>query len=204
MAWSVLQSNSAQPDPGTGAVAYTTANLSAGTKLIAFICAGGGSNPEVTAMKDGASNAMTKLGAVLLGGTAANGELSAWAMDTPAGDVGTKPTITPTMAGGNQSLGIVIQEVSGLLAGNTTAMIDGTAATSSGSISSNGSVACAAYSTTAAGEYLVALGGDDEASTLTWANPTGSTTYTRDAKAVNASVVFNCVPAFGKDRKSVV
>ena len=39
-----------------------------------------------------------------------------------------------------------------------------------------------------AGEYLVVLGGDNEASTLTWAAPTGSTTYTRDAHAVNAAV----------------
>lgn len=195
--WSVLQSNSAQPDPGTGAVAYTTANLTAGTKLIALICCGGGSSPEVTAMTDGSTINMTKLASVFLNGVQGSGETSIWAQDTPGGVVGTKPTITPTKAGGNQSLGIVIQEVGGLLSGNTSAMIDGTVASNTGNISANGPITCGAYTSGVAGEYLVALGSDNEVGTLTYGVPTGSTTYTRDAHAVNGSFVFNCVPAYG-------
>lgn len=197
MSWAVVQSASTDLDPGTAAVTYSS-NVSSGTKLICYICTGGGGNPQVTAVKDGALNAMTKVGSAFLNGSAANGELSIWAMDTPSGDVGTKPTITATQAGGSQSFGMVIQEVSGLAAGNTlAAMVDGTAATHTGSISSNGSVTCGTYSSAAANEFLVALGGDNEASTITWAVPTGSTTYTRDAHAVNASGVFDCVPAYG-------
>ena len=195
-AWRVLQSASTGLDPGAAAVTYPN-NVVSGSKLIAFITTGGGGNPQVTAVKDAALNAMTKIGSAFLNNAAASGELSVWAMDTPAADVGTKPTLTATQAGGNQSFGFVIQEVSGLLAGNTTAMADGTAVTSTGSISANGPIACGAYSTTAAGEYLVAVGGDSENSTLTWAAPTGSTTYTRDANARNATVIFNCVPSYG-------
>lgn len=196
MAWTFLQSNSAGLDPGAAAVTYLN-NVVSGSKLIAYICTAGGGNPQVTAIKDAALNAMTKVGSAFLNNAAGSGELTIWAMDTPAGDVGTKPTLTATQTGGNQSFGMVIQEVSGLLAGNTTAMIDGTAVGSTGSISANGPIACGAYSTAVAGEYLVAVGGDLENSTLTWAAPTGSTTYTRDAHARNATVILNCVPSFG-------
>lgn len=196
MAWSNLQSNSATLDPGAAAVTYLN-NVVSGSKLIAMIATGGSANPQVTAVADGASNQMTNLARARFNNVAANGELSVWAMDTPAGDVGAKPTLTATQTGGNQSFGMVIQEVSGLLAGNTTAMLDGTPVSNTGSIASNGNITMGAYSTTASNEYLLALGGDNEASTLTWAVPTGSTTYTRDAHAVNASVVFNCVPAYG-------
>ena len=197
MAFTFLQSNSTGLDPGTAAVTYLN-NVASGTKLIAYICTAGGGNPQVTQIRDAALNSMTKVGSAFLNNAAGSGELTIWAMDTPAGDVGAKPTLTATQTGGNQSFGMVIQEVSGLAVGNTlAAMIDGTAVGSTGSISANGPIACGAYSTTAVGEYLVAVGGDLENSTLTWAAPTGSTAYTRDTNARNATVILNCVPSFG-------
>ena len=70
--------------------------------------------------------------------------------------VGTKPTITATWASGG-GLGLVVQEVSGLLAGNTTAMVDGTPGTLTGSTTSTGSPT---YSSTAANEFLVSAYAD--------------------------------------------
>jgi hypothetical protein len=196
--WLVLQSNLGALDPGVISQTYLS-NVSSGTKLIAYITCGGGNNPEVTAIKDGALNAMTKLVSVFNNADQASGELSIWAMDTPAGDVGTKPTLTATATGGNQSYGLVIQEVAGLLPGNTTAMLDGGAfVTKTGTIAANGSLTANAYSSTTANEFLVFVGADSEASIITWGVPTGSTTYTRDAHAGNASNIFNCVPCYGK------
>jgi len=196
MAWSVLQSNGASNDTFGGAgpnVAYLS-NLSAGTKLIAVVTGGS----VVSSVKDGALNSFTKIISLGLNGNTANGESSVWAMDTPAGDVGTKPTITATEA---PSGSIVIQEVSGLAPGNTlAAMIDGTASTNSGSFNANGSVACGAYSSAAAGEYLLAVEADSQNSTpsgSTTANPTGSTTYTKDAHAQTANFIWDAVPAYG-------
>jgi hypothetical protein len=197
MAWSVLQSNLGALDPGVISQTYLN-NVVSGSKLIAYITCGGGNNPEVTAIKDGALNAMTKLVSVFNNADQASGELSIWAMDTPSGDVGTKPTLTATATGGNQSYSLVIQEVSGLLAGNTTAMLDGGAfVTKTGTIAANGSLTANPYSSTVANEFLVFVGADSEASIITWGVPTGSTTYTRDAHAGNASNIFNCVPCYG-------
>jgi hypothetical protein len=97
-------------------------------------------------------------------------------MDTPAGDVGTMPTITATFTGATPDNSILIQEVSGLLAGNTTAMVDGTAGTSTGS--GGGNTTSPTYSTTAAGEYLVACFSDN-AFTDTVTDP--SSPWTSDA-----------------------
>ena len=80
-------------------------------------------------------------------------------MDTPAGNAGTKPTITATLTGTTYGSAILVQEISGLAAGNTlAAMIDGTAATT-GNTGSTGPATTAAYSSTAANEYLVGLCG---------------------------------------------
>jgi hypothetical protein len=195
VAWSVLQSNGAASDTWSGGLAYTTANVQAGTKLIAYTTNFG--NSTITSVKDAALNSMTKLAAVSLGGASANGELAMWAMDTPAGDAGTKPTLTPAFSA-NNTVSMVIEEVSGLLPGNTTAMLDGgAAAASSGTISANGSIAAGALSSALAGEFLVAVAGDDETSTVTYATPTGSTTYTMDAHAQNATFITTCIPGYG-------
>ena len=198
MAWSVLQSNGSFSD--TWATSTTLSylnNVSAGTKLVAYTMVFG--NVTVTAVKDAALNAMTKLGSAAPAGSATNGEFAIWAMDTPAGDAGIKPAMLPTFSTGTTSaLSMVVQEVSGLLTGNTSAMLDGALASSNGTISTSGSVACGAYSSAAAGEFLVAAAADDESAGIaTYGTPAGSTTYALDAHAQNATNSTNNVPASG-------
>jgi hypothetical protein len=182
VAWSVLQSKEA--DTGGSAlssltVTFTTANVTAGSKIIvAVACA---SSPAITCtgVADAASNAWTLIKRQAL---PAFGETSLWALDVPAGDAGTKPALTATLSGTGGAV-MIAQEVSGLLAGNTAAMCDGTPVSASGT--GGTSTGSPAYSTAAANEYLVSIYGDD-GSGATWTVPAG---YTGDANGVNASTI---------------
>jgi hypothetical protein len=180
--WSVLQSNSDSGGAASLSVTYTS-HVTSGTKLIAFISWGAGGSYTITSVKDAAGNAMTQVAFVSGVAPSDGGDVGAawYAMDTPAGDVGISPDITVVFSGsGGISPSMLIQEVSGLLAGNTTAMMDGTPSTTVGSPDP---AVAAAYSSTAAGEYLVAMYGD-EGEGVTWTVPSG---YTADANSVNDS-----------------
>lgn len=158
MSWAIVQSAFSTTGTGTGALSGTySSNVSSGTKLIAVIGHDGGSIPTMS-VADGSSNAMTLITRVNEGASS-RASVSLWAMDTPAGDVGTKPTITCTFGGNTPDASILIQEVSGLLAGNTTAMVDGTAGTSTGNL--GGNTTSPTYSSTAANEYLVTCFSDN-------------------------------------------
>lgn len=189
MAWSVLQSGGTASD-GMPTVTYSS-NLSAGTKLIAVVTVGDGTT---TAVQDNSSNAFTKVAAIGLNNATSTGEVSLWAVDTPAGDVGTKPTISISRGTNNGGNALVVQEVSGLATGNTLAMIDGTAVTNFGSGTSG---TCSAYSTSAASEYLVACIGTEEQAGGAVTGPTGSTTYTQDAHSQNNTGFATAIPAYG-------
>ena len=179
MAWSWLQSASAQGSTGL-TVTFTTANCTAGSKLIAAVAGDNSSLTTVSSVKDAAGNAMTSLGSVTLGdGT---GTVTLLAMDTPAADVGIKPTFTLTMSVGGGSAAMLVQEVSGLLTGNTTAMIDGTAGTATGSAS--GTTTNPTYSSHAANEYLVVLYGD-AGNSITYTAP--GSPWTGDPNGINTS-----------------
>jgi hypothetical protein len=198
VAWSVLQSAGASSDTWASSIAiatYATANLSSGTKLLAYVTGVG----TASSVKDAAGNSFTQIVALGLNGSTANGSTSVWAIDTPAGDVGTKPQIKATLT--NASAAIVIQEVSGLAAGSTiAAMCDGTPVTSTGSFSADGSVACGAYSSSVAGEFLLAFEADSQNSSpsgSTTGTPTGSTTYTKDPHSQTANFIWDAVPAYG-------
>jgi hypothetical protein len=178
VSWSVLQSNSANSTSGsTPGVAYTTANLSSGTVLI---CAVSCFNAKTNSVTDASANSFTKIGAVLLGGSESNGETSLWAIATPAGDVGAKPVITALLDNSSAGVGILIQEVSGILA-----TADGTAGTSTAATGTNTSPS---YSSTAAGEYLVAAGGDNGGPETMTQLGSG---YTADAKNLNNNSAAN-------------
>jgi hypothetical protein len=154
MAWTRIQSAEAGFF-GTAVTATYGTNVSSGTKLIAYVTSGFSDAP--TSVKDAAANAFTLLGSV----ATAAGSVWLYARDTPAGDVGTKPAITATFPSSNGQA-ILVQEVSGLLAGNTTAMIDGTPGTKSGTTAATGSPT---YSSTAASEYLICAYGAATATT---------------------------------------
>jgi hypothetical protein len=182
MAWSVLQSASGTTSGTSVSATFTTANVQAGNKIVVAASEGGTGAPAITSVQDGASNNWTQLGSASQG----NARVYLYALDVPAGDVGTKPTITATWSGAGGGLGIVIQEVSGLRTGNTTAMIDGTAATLTGTAATTGSPT---YSSAASNEYLVSVYGDFG---------TGQTVgtasgWTADAHNVNNSTNADCL-----------
>ena len=175
--WSVLQSAS-----GTGTTTCTVTypnNVAAGTKLLcAFQFA---SNAAITSVQDAAANPLTQI-SVLVGG-GANITTALYAMDTPAGDVGTKPAITVTV-GAAWAITAIIQEVAGLAVGNTlAAMVDGTPGTPANGFGGT-TTGTPAYSTTATGEYLVSVFGATNYAAQTWTVPSG---YTADTHSVNSS-----------------
>lgn len=178
MAWSVLQSASAT-NSGSGNVSVTLgSNVTSGSKLIVLVgvsCSN--TSYIVSGVADGASNAWTLLASKVSADFSAHQGL--YALDAPSGDVGTKPTITATI-GTNFGASILVQEVSGLLTGNTTGMLDGSAVANTGTASpaTGGS-----YSSTASNEYLV-TGFSDQGNSLTLTTPSG---YTADAHNVTGN-----------------
>jgi hypothetical protein len=161
VAWSVLQSVGAVVASGNGAATYTT-NLSSGSVMIC--CLGVDvsrvTNP-ITAVKDTAGNSFTDILSVEQATDHSWTEI--WALATPSGNVGTKPTITSTAAA-NNGVATVLLEVSGIQA-----VTDGTAIgkTGTGTPATGG-----AYSTTTSNEFLIMAYGDAGYST-TQSTPTG-------------------------------
>lgn len=181
MAWSVLQSASASAD-GTTVAATFTSNVQQGTKIIAIL--GRNSQVGTPTVKDGANNPWTFIRESLNPGTGSGVDL--YALDTPRGDVGTKPTITVTGTGGTFGFGLVIQEVAGLLPGNTLAMVDGTPGALGGTTASTGNPT---YSSSAENEYLIAVYGDfGTGNTVVTAGG-----WTPDPHNINTSTSANCM-----------
>src|SRR5262249_57193031 len=114
-------------------------------------------------------------------------QLAFSALDRPPGAVGPPPTTAPPRSGPNNGCAILIEEVSGLATGSTTAAcFDGTAGTSSGTlVSGANTVTLGAYSSTAASEFLI-IAYDDDGDTTgnTVTTPSG---YTADANNVTGS-----------------
>lgn len=135
--------------------------------------------PTIT-VKDGNSNALTQLSSVTNTGLV---QALLFAYDVPA-----TPSTTLTISSSNATMGAVAQEVSGLLAGNTSAMLDGTPGTTTGSIST-GSASGPTYSSTAANEYLVQVF-DDFGNSATVSTPSGYTGMDgENTNAVNNTLI---------------
>ena len=175
MAWSLVQSNGNSASGVTSLAVQYASNVAAGNKLIASAVTSPGT---ISSVKDGAGNSFTQLATVTNSG-APTVVTALFALDVPAGDVGTRPTITVTVST-SAGLALVIEEVSGLLAGNTTAMLDGTAGTATGTTSPT---ANPTYSSTALNEYLVTVFGD-QGNNVTYTVPA---TFTDDAHSINTS-----------------
>jgi hypothetical protein len=163
VAWSVLQSIGAVTASGNGAATFAT-NISSGSVMICCLAVDVSNvSQPISAVKDTAGNSFTDVLSVQQ--TTDHSWIEIWALATPAGDVGTKPTITST-AGANNGIATVLLEVSGIQA--TT---DGTAIGKSGT----GTPATGgAYSSTASNEFLIMSYGDAGYST-TQSTPTGYT-----------------------------
>jgi hypothetical protein len=184
VSWSVLQSVEASSATNTCAVTFGT-NLSSGSKLIAYAVIA--ASAAFSSVKDGAGNTFVTLTTTTM--TFTGSVMYVLVLDTPVGDVGTKPTITLTTSGTANGSILLVQEVSGLASGTTTtACYDGTAATANGNSSANSwTASLGAYSSTATNEYLVAVYGDDgDGAGSSTTTPSG---YTADAH--NAGVDTN-------------
>lgn len=184
MAWARVQSKSTT---SAGAVASVAATLgstpSAGNKLVALVVLVSSTSVVTSTVKDANAVAMTQMAVI---NNAGNCNLSLWAMDVPGTP---NAVITATGASGTNEMAILVQEVSGLLVGNTTAMGDGTFGTKSGSTSPTG---IATYSSTAANEYLVTCFGDF-GNSVNATGPLGNV----DANNINSSANDNCQISYG-------
>jgi hypothetical protein len=163
VAWSVLQSAGNTTSSGNGTATYGT-NLSSGSVMVAVLGIDINSSTDpVTSIKDTAGNSFTKL-------TGAQTADDSWVemayLATPAGDVGTKPTITTITTFTNFGISTVLVEVSGIQA-----VTDGTVATHVGGASP---ATTGTYSSTAANEFLVVAYGDGGYNT-TQSTPSGYT-----------------------------
>jgi hypothetical protein len=172
VSWTVLQTFSSGPvGSGPATVSATPgSNLASGSKLIAFVMLdmnfAATANP--TAVKDASNNSFTLVANTTTGSTVVNFPplVSVWVLDTPAGDVGTKPAITATMPASVNAGFITVHEVSGLVSG-TSASVDGTPGTALQSTTATFSQP--AYTSSAVNELLYSLaaeGGDNTAYTL--------------------------------------
>lgn len=147
--WKVQQSKGAASATLTVSVTLGSA-VTAGSKLIAYVGAAGG------ATISGVSDGTNSYSQVFTGAQGA-GTFAIFVLDTPAGLVGTTPTITLTTTGSANGNAILVQEISGLATGTTAAAVfDGSAASSSASGTTAGSQTVPAYSSAASGEFCVA------------------------------------------------
>ena len=176
MAWSHVQSASAHSNATTCAATFSS-NVTTGNKYVAVFCS---SSATINGFSDG-TNTLTALASITNSGAGVTTYL--YALDIPAGIGGTAPTITVTVPS-TAFNALVIQEISGLLPGNTSAMLDGTAGTGTGTGTSTTSPT---YSSTALNEYLVIGYGDTGGiASIT------ATGYTADAANQTSSPTADC------------
>jgi hypothetical protein len=189
MSWSVLQSAGAGATSGGNNSVTLPSNVSSGTKLIAYVgVSNTGGAADVTAVSDNNSNQFTEIASTNFSTTSVL--MSMWVLDTPAGDVGSMPTITAT-AGSSLITALVVEEVSGLATG-TSASLDGSAGAAHGS----GNPVSASYSSSASNEFLVSFFVDGFNAHNT-TGVSGSTSYTTDAHNVNSASSTICCVAYG-------
>jgi hypothetical protein len=185
VAWSWLQSVSADNAGGTGLTVTTAAfgsNLTSGTKLIAYVSAAqvpSACTISTVKLNDTAVSAFSQ---VLAYTTNTSEHVWIYVLDMPADAVGTRPTVTATFTGSQNGSAILVQEVSGLATGSTAAaVLDGTAGTANGSGNIAWTATWGAYTSAVANEFLTGLYADDGDGTgSTNGTPTGYTADTHN------------------------
>ncbi len=188
MVWSVLQSAHNTSGLGSATLAVTMgSNTTSGSKLISYIAWGSTTAYTITSVEDQSSNALTLMAGVA--GTVGGNDtgVAIYAYDSPTS--GIKPVITVTFSNSAVSPSMVVEEVSGLMVGSTTSILDGSASTTQNSTSP---ATPAAYSSGANNEFLVSLYGD-QGNSVTWTTPSG---YTADTNAYNASGNADLAPCY--------
>jgi hypothetical protein len=154
-----------------------------GNKILVWASCGSTGSFTVSSVADSNSNSLTSLASVLEAGSA-DTALALFAYDVPATP---SSTFTATFSGAG-GFGVLAQEISGLMTGNTSAMLDGTA----GTAHTSGTSLSATYSSTATNEYLGTCYGDDGFG-ITGTIPSG---YTADTNNINTSSNANLMVAY--------
>jgi hypothetical protein len=153
--------------------------------MVAVVSLAGGAF-TITSVKDDSNNAFVQLG-VWTQGTGSNETiLAVYALNTPAASVGTQPYITATCSSAsNGGFNMVIQEIAGLATFATAAgIVDGTPGHLGGGTSgTSGSIGPPSYASSAAGEYLLYVYGDEGSSSTV----TAASGYTLDPNSINTS-----------------
>lgn len=183
MAWARVQSKSGSTSSGQTVTVTVTTTPVTGNKIIVSVANVSSVVPTPTC-KDGASTALTQA-AISSNATGLESTVVLF-YDVPATP---QSAFTVTGHGTSDQISVVVQEISGLLAGNTTACLDSTWGTKTGSTTATGSPT---YTSTAANEYLLTVFGDF-GSGATATQPAG---YTLDANPINASTFADCCPAY--------
>jgi hypothetical protein len=180
VAWARVQSKSNSSTASTTLTITFTGTPVAGNKVAVFVSCVNGTT--VSTVKDGNLVSLTQ-GASSV--NASNVESSLWFYDVPA----TPSTTFTVTASGSSNLGGDALEVSGLLAGNTTACLDGACGLANGTASP----AAPTYSSTKASEFLFTYFGD-------WGNSSTCTVpsgLTLDASSINTSANANACVGYG-------
>lgn len=183
--WQVLQSAVAPCHIGTAIEANPVtlaSNCSSGSTLIAYVQVNVSGSNSITSVKDDLGNSFTRL-TDFEQSAGTNAELAIYILATPTADVGRKPTITVTTNHVNTLAGgILVQEVSGIMAGTDGSPSDltGTAA---------GSVGSLGYTSTLTEEFLVSYYCDIESSTF-FATPPLDGVMNRRASIAQAVVAI--------------
>jgi hypothetical protein len=152
----LVQSKGSSGGSTTLAVTFTASNVASGNTLVAYVSQDHNVTFTPSSVKDGAGNSFVQLGPTI-DYPSSEGALSVWALNVPAGDVGTKPTITVTVSS-TFGIAMVIEERSGIATSTTSAgFVDGTMGTKTGTTSPATS---GTYSSSASSEDLVAAVGD--------------------------------------------
>jgi hypothetical protein len=189
MAWSVLQSASGSTTT-TPLTVTMTSNLTSGSKLIFLGALDTGVNSLTFTANDGNGNNFTNLFAAhnfAIG--SGHNYICCLTLDTPVGDVGTKPTISVTVSdtpAAHEWFGIVL-EVTGLSAGTGATILDGTEGAASWS---NAATATdPTYSSGASNELLIQFLGDnfDALGSGSYTAPTGYISSTKFENTTDGS-----------------
>lgn len=184
MAWNRVQSKAStvQGTAVSSATVTLTSTPTTGNKIIVGIILSESGTQTVSTVKDGNANSLTQAWTVLNSG---NCRSQVYFYDVPAS---ASSAITVTLSATGPEWAFLVQEVSGLLAGNTTACLDGTASTKTGSATPSGTTG---YASTASNEYLTSFFGDFGNS-----NNVSLSGWTLDANSINANASCDCVIAY--------
>jgi hypothetical protein len=185
-----LQSNSTAATSSAGtsvSTAFVTSNILAGSTIFAAFAAAAStsSNPTSPSATCGGTSMILLASVTASSGSGATVLVAAFALNIPAAQVGTMPTVQGGWTN-SATTSQLIQEIPGIVVSTTAAgFIDGgSAATKAQNSTGVQPATCNAYSTAYVGEDLIAIYGDDGGpATL----GTLSTGYSVDPKNVSAN-----------------